>query len=420
MAIAKYCSSLAKRSPVVARLAVLRRMDDPNPGVNHTGVNGPMRILTVVLLWFSAAMPLAAQPAEEALTTVRARIERLTARINEAQSSRERVLGELRRNELQAGLLVKQLHTIERRLAASGGELERLVEEQQRQLSMLDKYRRALARRIRASYAVARQDYVKLLLNQENPAALGRTVAYHGYFQRARTRQILDLESRLADLATLKSTIELKRAALLQLKDDKSGARSELDDIKQRRVSLVANLAREIDNNAAHLERLKADEEKLQALLSDLRALNDIPEGSAGNERFASLRGELPWPSHGLIVRRFDSAMPTGAAKWRGVLIAADEGEPVRAVSRGRVAFADWLRGFGLLLIIDHGDGYMSLYGRNQTLFKEVGDWVDGGEIIALVGNSGGSERSGLYFEIRHDGIPTDPVRWCRAGGAGA
>lgn len=169
---------------------------------------------------------------------------------------------------------------------------------------------------------------------------------------------------------------------------------------------------------------MQEDERRLQRLLDSLatapRDNSQTPaEGelaSEGTEHtpFLTLRGRLQWPSRGKLTTRYGSARKVGKLKWQGVNIKAPEGTEVHAISHGRVAFSDWLRGFGLLTIIDHGDGYMSLYGGNQSLFKEVGDWVEAGEVIAGVGNSGGRKNSALYFEIRHNGKPTNPLKWCR------
>jgi septal ring factor EnvC (AmiA/AmiB activator) len=176
---------------------------------------------------------------------------------------------------------------------------------------------------------------------------------------------------------------------------------------------LLAALEREIGAKDRRLKALVEDEARLQRVLATLRrALADLPRGFDAEKPFPTQRGHLPWPASGSVKAAFGARRGVGELKWNGILIAAPEGRAVHAVHRGRVAFADWLRGFGLLMIVDHGDGYMSLYGHNQHLLKEVGEWVEAGEAVASVGASGGRAESGLYFEIRHDGRPVDPVRW--------
>ena len=177
---------------------------------------------------------------------------------------------------------------------------------------------------------------------------------------------------------------------------------------------MLAGLVSELQTADQELARLQADQAQLRQLLLEIQqALADIPDEAPGAEPFVQRKGRLPWPSRGRIAAAFASPK-LGGMSWDGVMISAQPGEAVQAVHHGRVAFADWLRGFGLLLILDHGDGWMTLYGHNQSLFKEVGDWVEAGEPLALVGNSGGRQASGVYFGIRHQGKAVDPGRWCR------
>ena len=184
---------------------------------------------------------------------------------------------------------------------------------------------------------------------------------------------------------------------------------------RKERKKVVRSLKAEIKSKGQQLDGLLADEQELKSLLQALtEALSDIPAAPGDHKPFAKLKGKLKWPTSGRRLKAYGESRRIGSLRWQGVVIAGKEGQEVKAVSHGRVAYADWLRGYGLLLIIDHGDGYMTLYGHNQSLFREVGDWVEKGEVIAAVGNSGGIDNHALYFEIRKDGKPTDPIRWCR------
>jgi len=178
-------------------------------------------------------------------------------------------------------------------------------------------------------------------------------------------------------------------------------------------LQLLADLHRTISGQGQELERLRENEHRLESLLEELRA-QPAPDMTQEVIAFDELKGRLPWPARGSLASKFGTPRKSGALKWQGVIIAAAGGQDVTAISRGRVVYADWLRHFGLLLIIDHGNGYMSLYGHNQSLFKERGDWVEAGETIASVGDSGGHAETGLYFEIRRRGTPVNPVQWCR------
>ena len=197
-------------------------------------------------------------------------------------------------------------------------------------------------------------------------------------------------------------------------RDEQAGQLLAMKTSQDQRRELVAKLTAELQDQGRQLARLQSDERELNALIKGLeQALADIPVEHPQQMQFAALRGRLPWPASGRIVSRFGTPR-LGGLFWDGVMISAPEGREVRAVHHGRVAFADWLRGLGLLMIVDHGDGYMTLYGHNQSLFKEVGDWVEADEAIALVGSSGGRERAGVYFGVRFKGRPVDPAKWCR------
>ena len=277
-----------------------------------------------------------------------------------------------------------------------------------------------LAEEARAAYAMGRQQQVKLLLNQEQPAAMGRMLTYFTYLSRARTRRIESMRSTIDRLHALESDIELKTRHLAGLRDKHKARFNALQEQKKQRKQLVETLSGQLAAQGDELEHLQEDEKQLQTLVYSLQELlTDIPVDANQQQPFKSLKGKLRWPAKGRLSRRFGTQRGNSGLTWQGVLISAPEGGRVQAVSEGRVAFADWLRGFGLLLIIDHGDGYMSLYGQNQALYKEVGEWVDSGEVVATLGVSGGQSDAGLYFELRHKGRPQNPVSWC-AGKPGA
>jgi septal ring factor EnvC (AmiA/AmiB activator) len=274
--------------------------------------------------------------------------------------------------------------------------------------------REHLASEARTAYAMGRQQQVKLLLNQEQPSAVGRMLVYFGYFSRARLQRIEAISASLEQLRLVEESIARKTASLTDLRASQQRQSERLQEKKRARKQAVAGLSRELENQGGKLKRLKTNEQELQQLVSSLQELLvDIPVDASQQQPFKSLKGKLRWPTRGRLAKRFGSRRGSAGLKWRGVMIEAAEGGDVRAVAQGRVAFSDWMRGFGLLVIIDHGDGYMSLYGHNQALYKEVGEWVDTGEVVAQLGASGGQSASGLYFELRHKGQPINPVRWC-------
>ncbi|RMG35548.1 MAG: hypothetical protein D6720_06945 [Gammaproteobacteria bacterium] len=261
---------------------------------------------------------------------------------------------------------------------------------------------------------MGRQERLRLVLDQDDPGEISRLLTYYDYLNRERVRRVSDIRRRLQALRQTQKALEQEQARLAALEQAQRERKRALEAEQLTRRRLVAKLAAEIEGQGARLTRLQRNEQQLQLLLRNLQdALADIPAETVQQTPFPKMRGKLPWPVKGVIRKAFGDPK-IGQLRWDGVMIAAPEGREVRAVHAGRVAFADWLRGFGLLLIVDHGDGYMTLYGHNQSLFKEPGDWVQKGETIATVGDTGGRRETGIYFAIRRNGKPVDPLRWCR------
>jgi septal ring factor EnvC (AmiA/AmiB activator) len=355
------------------------------------------------------------QSKQAELERLRQRIAKLQDELNLDRSRYDTLTTDLRKVEQRIGRigrsikrLKKQLNEQEKKLAAlqqRRGELQISIAEQ----------RNYLAGQIRASYAMGRQEYFKILLNQEDPSAVGRTLTYYDYLNKARTQRIENLNHTIEELEQVRQKLDRENRRLRSLREKREQERREMTASRKERKDVVARLKSEIRSKDQQLTGLMADERELQSLLRALtEALEDIPAAPGDHKAFATLKGKLKWPTRGSRIVAYGEPRKLGKLKWQGVVIAGKEGQEVRAVSHGRVAFADWLRGYGLLLIIDHGDGYMSLYGHNQSLYREVGDWVEKGDVVAAVGNSGGIDRNALYFEIRKDGKPTNPIRWCR------
>jgi len=375
----------------------------------------PRVILLGLLLLPSVGLPDAATPAQrEKLDALRARISELQSLMQSKSGEKDALSRQLQQSERQIGRLARKLRALDGRLTRQRKRLQGLREEQVAQRQSLAAQQRELARQVRAAYAMGRQERLKILLNQQDPATVSRVMAYYDYLNRERVRKMAAIRAHMERLLTTEREIVDEEAELARLHEEQEAELSAMRVSQARRREVVTRLIVELKDQGRQLERLKIDERDLEALISGLeQALADIPAEHPQQARFAGRRGQLSWPAKGTIVRRF-GAPKLGSLVWDGVMISAPEGREVRAVHHGRVAFADWLRGFGLLLIVDHGDGYMTLYGHNQSLFKEAGDWVEVGEPIALVGSSGGRERAGVYFGIRHKGRAVNPARWCR------
>lgn len=354
---------------------------------------------------------------EAELQNLRRQIENLSKHLKQARSTESSVLSELRIAEVSVGRIAKEIRDIGRRLAAAQQRLAELRGQRDRLEKKLAAQRRTLAQQVRAAYMTGHQDYLKLLLNQEDPSALERVLTYYRYFSRARAEQIQRVESELQRLAAVQRDIRRQQDLLRSLQAKAQERKGAQEARRQERAKILGRLRKEIRQGGHELDGLKANEKELERLLKALReAFEDIPRALDRRKSFQQRRGQLPWPSQGKLRHRFGTSRNRGSLRWQGVVIAARRGHNVAAIHHGRIAFADWLRGFGLLVIVDHGDGYMSLYGHNQSLLKETGDWVEAGESIASVGDSGGHAEPGLYFEIRRHGIPQNPARWCASG----
>ena len=237
---------------------------------------------------------------------------------------------------------------------------------------------------------------------------------YYDLLNRERTREISDYLASIQKKQQLETSIGATTRELEQLVQKRTKQKDQLTRHRGNRKRLLARLEKDIDNQQLTLQELESSRGRIEQLLMSLgELLADIPSEPDAQKPFGSLRGKLPWPVRGSFSARFGTSRHQGDLKWHGVVINSAYGTPVRAVSHGRVAFADWLQGFGFITIIDHDDGYMTLYGHNQALYKQSGDWVEAGEVIATVGDSGGQTDSGLYFEIRYQGKPVNPDRWC-------
>ncbi|MEM9101243.1 MAG: peptidoglycan DD-metalloendopeptidase family protein [Pseudomonadota bacterium] len=278
------------------------------------------------------------------------------------------------------------------------------------------KQQELLASQIRSAFMNGQQEYLRLLLNQKDPAIVGRTLEFYRYLNNARVASIQNFIATLEALKVVEKEMSKEIATLNQLEAQQSKRRKTLTRQKTQRKKIVTQLLSEIKNNDQALTGLRENEREVMAILNAI-ASSSNSTGQNALKGLTELKGSLKWPVRGTLKNYFGKTREQGNLKWKGVMINAPEGGDVRAIYHGRVMFADWLRGFGLLTVVDHGNGYLSLYGHNQSLFKEAGEWVESGDIISTVGQSGGSSQSGLYFEIRKGAKPLNPSHWCGSQG---
>jgi septal ring factor EnvC (AmiA/AmiB activator) len=382
-----------------------------------------LNVVLATLINFSVcsfiSLPVIADNDEHAaaLAEVRKKIEHLRHEIDKTQTKHDSVRTELRKVERAISQLHREIKKINEKQRKKNRELKQLYRDRGKLQNELATHRQILTQQIQAAFVIGQQEYLKLLLNQEDPSAIGRTMKYYEYFNRARLTEIEKVRGTLLRLSSVETKIKREKQALLQIEQARKKRRQELQEVSYAHSRVMAKLKKELGTRGEELSQLVENERRLQQLVNQLDdTIPDILTAPGKRTPFAKLRGKLEWPTTGKVRALFGRSRNAGKLKCNGVLIKASEGKDVRAVSHGRVAYADWLRGYGLLLIVDHGDGYMSLYGHNQALYKETGEWIEAGEVIATVGQSGGQQEAALYFEIRHNGKPSNPARWCKRG----
>ncbi len=272
-----------------------------------------------------------------------------------------------------------------------------------------------LAQQLRSAYISGHEEYIKLIMNQQDPAAVSRVLVYYRYLTESRVRTINNINQHLDLLNSLESSIQARSAELQTLIEHQRERWQSLNLAYQEQKRAVDALRRELADNELQIQRLQQDEQELLRLIEKLgEILDELLEEEKTATSFRELRGQLKLPVDANVVVRFGSRRQIGNLRWNGIIMGGKLGSDINAVYAGRVVYADWMRGFGLLLIIDHGDSYLSLYGHNESLLVEEGDWVVTGQTVATMGKSGGSSKPGLYFEIRYKGRPQNPLHWAR------
>jgi len=403
---------------------------------------------------------------QQQIEATRQDINELKKVLGQLQEQRADVQKDLRGTETQMGTLQKQVDALQEQLKKTESELQRLETEKKKLQSSRAEQQKLIGIQARAAYQGGRQEYLKLLLNQQNPEQFARTLTYYDYLSKARLDQLKAFNDTLHQLAGVEKDIQMQQAQLLVQQGNLEDQRAQLDDVRKQRQVALAKLNADYSARDDKLQRRQQDQADLQKVLATIEetlarqareaeearrkallaqqqaqqeeerrqreaavAKNDpapvakpkptpgisVSTGETFGGAFASARGKLPWPVDGRLLARFGDTRGDERTRWDGVMISAAAGTSVRAVHGGRVVFADWLRGAGLLVILDHGNGYLSLYGHNQTLLKSAGDVVKAGEAISTVGTSGGQDTPALYFAIRQQGRATDPAQWCRS-----
>ncbi|MEI5640629.1 MULTISPECIES: murein hydrolase activator EnvC family protein [unclassified Pseudoalteromonas] len=314
--------------------------------------------------------------------------------------------------ELDIAKSAKAVSMTEQGIATNQKEQRRLEAQEQQLQQDQAKYQQVLAAQLKSAYMTGGHDYARMLLNQEPAAKLERTISYYDYLNKARIKQLEKLQAISQELKQTQTELSRNQERLEALKQHQQERLAELQAAKQSRQAQLAKLNDQLQQTQSEIAYLKENEQTLLDTLAELAKAQQQAEIRL--DGLARLKGKLQLPIKGQIKHRFGQRKHAGM-NWKGVLIRAPEGKEVNSIAPGQVVYADWLNGFGWVIVLDHGHGFMSLYGHAQTLLRDVGDEVRGGEPIALVGQSGGQQNSGLYFEIRHKGSAVDPIKWCRS-----
>lgn len=355
------------------------------------------------------------QPAKE-LGEVRSQIDQLSESLSADQQSKEQLDKQLRQQSLKVSKISRALKQTEQAIAEQDQQVKNLEQQLGDQKAAQQTQLEALYEQLRAAYMHAQPSYLKILLNQQDPALISRHHSYYKYFHQARQQQLTNIDELLNNLSDEQKAVFAAQKDLQLLLTQQTAQQAALTAEKQQREQTLAALDKKISSQSAQLANLREQEQQLQKLLDSLnkKSVSKPPVNKQQKPltNFSGLTGKLLWPLQGKLLARYGESRNLGKLRWKGIMIGADTGNEVRASAAGRIVFADWMKGFGLLIIVDHGGQFMSLYGNNDSLLKSVGDIVDAGDSIAQSGNQGVRQMPGLYFEVRHKGSPTDPLKW--------
>lgn len=368
--------------------------------------------------------------AKKDISGIQKQINRIKQKLSKTKKEQHDVTDALKQSETAISLANKALHKIKQDQRQNESKLDQLKKQSLSMSKKLTEQQKQLSKLLYQRYTVGNQSYTQLILQSKNPSKISRDLKYHSYIAKAHTQLINDMQHNLEEIERLdvKATQALQKVAELKAKQE--AEREVLQKQKSEKALILKGLSKEIAAQRGQINKLKRDEKRLSQLVkklttrskppkrpkkeapSSIVANQETPDNRYSGEKFSLLKGKLKLPVKGEVTNRFGRERQDGGLSWKGLFIRAAEGSPVKSVASGRIVFAEWMRGFGNLIIVDHGSGYMSLYGNNQTILKNVGDEVEGGDTIAAVGNTGGNKDHGLYYELRRQSVPFDPLAW--------
>lgn len=384
-------------------------------------------LLLALALPAGAAGAATTQPHDE-LRELRGRISALQKKLAAAEETKSEASDALRESEQAISEANRELHLLNRQSRESGAKLGALRKSSQNVANALRVQQELLSRMLRQRYLQGQPEALRLVLSREDPNEMARQLHYLAHIARTRAQFIDSLRTNLREIERLHGEIAAEAAAVARIAAEQAAQKKRLEQQKRARAEVLSRVSRDIRDQQRQIRAMQSNENRLSRLIDQLAMVvrkpaagsrprtrtESVPSGKSDGNPFSAQRGTLALPVRGELGGRFGSPRADGGVTWKGLFIAAKPGAEVRAVAGGRVVYADWLRGFGNLLIVDHGDSYMTLYANAEALLKQVGEIISGGDTIATVGNSGGNAESGLYFEMRHEGKPFDPLTWVK------
>lgn len=347
------------------------------------------------------------------LAEIQSEIKRSEARFAEQKNALKRLEKQLRQIERSVAEHVRALEYTKQGIAENRQQQQILEEEQRRLATQRKQLLELLSKQLQSAYQNGSHDYSKMLLNQENASTLERMIVYYEYFNNARVSQIEALKNVVAKITDNQGKLTAKQQQLDELAQVQNRRLNDLRSAQLEQNNKTKELQHTLESTKTAIAYLRDNEKTLRDTLAQLHADKQKTEQQPELAGLDIAKGKLPWPVTGKLKNRFGATKHTGL-NWNGILIEASEGSNIASIRQGQVVFADWLNGYGWVIVVDHGEGFMSLYGHAQTLLRDVGDIVQSGEPIAKVGQSGGQQNPGLYFEIRHKGRAVNPIEWCR------
>lgn len=370
----------------------------------------------LILVMTTLLQPVAAanepEASESRLTELSNAIGRLTDWIKGAESRKNDLEKQLKQSELDLSRLSKEMAELKKQQQQTKEQITKLESQSDAIKLAAENQKAQVIKQIQAAHRMGTTPAAKAILSASDPHHFSRITIYMDYVNNARKEKIATYMASLAEIQKNSAAIAKQNETLKQHESGLLTKQKEQAKLKIKRAETLAKLEKEMGQSVSQLDQLKQDRIKLEAVIETTRkALADI-KIPTDDRPFNSLKAKLPWPTQGKVIGAYRGTIGNSSLRANGITIKATQGQPIIAIHHGQIVFSDWLRGFGLMIIVDHGNGFMSLYGHNDTLQKDSGDWVQAGEVIASAGNSGGAQESSLYFEIRKDGAPQNPLRW--------